>query len=263
MEFEININQGLNGNIIIEDYSREYDQYIPEDQISPEVGRYKYSQSKTINVVMKITTKEETSLTVLLHNHDQIMEDPTDQERCVYDLERTRVVVPEDGYYHLHHLVLPTVDWYNNVYLEFQEYFEGSFDTIYFINNDNTFRKVVGGVVELCDLTEIVNRNCTRTTIKSCVVDLFYLGFLEQCYINYCKKLFNVLASNCCNPCKQDSNELEYPRDFIWMLLNVIKYQVECKQYLESQRLLEMFNTCGGFCKQYNQYERTTGCGCA
>jgi hypothetical protein len=31
MEFDINIKTHLNGNIIIEDYSNEYDQYFPEN----------------------------------------------------------------------------------------------------------------------------------------------------------------------------------------------------------------------------------------
>jgi hypothetical protein len=33
MEFDINIKTGLKGNIIIEDYSREYDQYIAEEEL--------------------------------------------------------------------------------------------------------------------------------------------------------------------------------------------------------------------------------------
>jgi hypothetical protein len=31
MEFDIDIHTGLNGNITIEDYSYEYDQYFPEN----------------------------------------------------------------------------------------------------------------------------------------------------------------------------------------------------------------------------------------
>jgi hypothetical protein len=31
MEFDIDIHTGLNGKITIEDYSREYSQYFPED----------------------------------------------------------------------------------------------------------------------------------------------------------------------------------------------------------------------------------------
>jgi hypothetical protein len=31
MEFDIDIHTGLNGNIVIEDYSQEYDQYFPDN----------------------------------------------------------------------------------------------------------------------------------------------------------------------------------------------------------------------------------------
>jgi hypothetical protein len=31
MEFDINVQTGLNGKVTIEDYSREYSQYFPED----------------------------------------------------------------------------------------------------------------------------------------------------------------------------------------------------------------------------------------
>ena len=54
MEFDIDIHTGLNGKITIEDYSQEYDQYFPENQITQEYGRYKYSECKTLNVIMKI-----------------------------------------------------------------------------------------------------------------------------------------------------------------------------------------------------------------
>ena len=56
MEFDINVQTGLNGKVTIEDYSREYSQYFPEDQVIQEYGRYKYSESKTLNVIMKINS---------------------------------------------------------------------------------------------------------------------------------------------------------------------------------------------------------------
>jgi hypothetical protein len=71
MEFDINIQTGLNGNVTIEDYSLEYAQYFPESQITQEYGRYKYSECKTLNVVMKIESGKVTLMDVLLHNHDQ------------------------------------------------------------------------------------------------------------------------------------------------------------------------------------------------
>ena len=60
MEFSIDIHTGLNGKVTIEDYSNEYDQYFPENQIIQEYGRYKYSECKTLNVIMKINSGKDT-----------------------------------------------------------------------------------------------------------------------------------------------------------------------------------------------------------
>jgi hypothetical protein len=42
-----------------------------------------------------------------------------------------------------------------------------------------------------------------------------------MCYINYCRKLFSKLTKGCI---PEDSKELTYIRDFLWMVLNVIDY---------------------------------------
>ncbi len=262
MEFDINIQTGLNGTIIIEDYSREYEQYIPEEQIIQEQGRYKYSESKTINVIMQVTTKKDILISVLLHNHDQLIEDPIDSERQVYDLERTRFKVTQDGYYHIHHVVLPTMEWYRDTYLNQNDEYRSMFGSIYVIDKDNKFYKLMDEEFEECQLEEIITRNCGNTTIQKCIVDVFYTGFLKQCYVVYCNKLFSKLLSSCDLTCMPENLEnLQYYRDFIWMLLNIIDYQISCKQYLEAQRMLEIFNSCGGICK--NTANKNEGCCCS
>jgi hypothetical protein len=46
---------------------------------------------------------------------------------------------------------------------------------------------------------------------------------MQQCYINYCKKLFNASL----NKCRTSAyNEDLYARDFIWMTLNIIDYLI-------------------------------------
>ena len=48
MEFSIDIHTHLNGEIIIEDFSKEYDQYIPENiEEVISYDYYKYSESAT------------------------------------------------------------------------------------------------------------------------------------------------------------------------------------------------------------------------
>lgn len=265
MEFDIDIHTGLNGKITIEDYSQEYDQYFPENQIIQEYGRYKYSESKTLNVIMKINSGKITLIDVLLHDHDQLVEDPMEPGNYLYDLEQTDFTVKKDGYYNVNHIVLPTMDWYTKTYLEQDDEYRKAFETIYIIGTDNKLYKYTEeGFIE-CTVKEIVERNHEGTTIEKCIIDVFYTGFLQMCYINYCRKLFQKLTKGCNFACApEDTKDLTYARDFLWMVLNVIDYQISFKQFMEAQRVLEMTNYCGNFCQnQELNAGPSTGCGCS
>ena len=265
MEFDIDIHTGLNGHITIEDFSQEYDQYFPENQIIQEYGRYKYSECKTLNVIMKINTGKITLVDVLLHDHDQLEEDPMNPGQYLYDLEKTSFVIHKDGYYNVNHIVLPTMDWYNNTYLQQSDEYRKAFEGIYIIDTDSKLYKLTEeGFIE-CTIKEIVERNNEGTTIYKCIIDVFYTGFLQLCYINYCRQLFNKLTKNCDKSCMPENvKDLTYIRDFLWMTLNVIDYQISFKQFMEAQRVLEMTNYCGSFCQnQELNAGPSTGCGCS
>ena len=265
MEFDIDIHTGLNGKITIEDYSQEYDQYFPENQITQEYGRYKYSECKTLNVIMKIDTGKITLVDVLLHNHDQLVEDPTTPGSYLYDLEKTEFTVRKDGYYNVNHIVLPTMEWFNNTYLAQTDDYRNAFASVYIIADDNKIYKFINDAFVECTIKEIIERNHEGTTIEKCIIDVFYTGFLQLCYINYCRKLFAKLTKGCNCECPQDDvKDLTYIRDFLWMTLNTIDYQISFKQYMEAQRLLEMINYCGNFCQnQELNAGPNTGCGCS
>ena len=265
MEFSIDIHTGLNGKITIEDYSNEYDQYFPEDQMIQEYGRYKYSECKTLNVIMKVNSNRIALKDVVIHEHNQLVEDPMNPGVFLYDLEVTDFTLSQDGYYNVNHIVLPTVDWYNNTYLLQDEEYRKAFVGIYIIDEDNKLYKLTeSGFIE-CTIREIVERNHEGTTIQKCVIDVFYTGFLQMCYINYCRKLFQKLTKGCNYACApEDVKELTYVRDFLWMVLNVIDYQISFKQYVEAQRILELTNHCGSFCQnQELNAGPNLGCGCS
>ena len=265
MEFSIDIHTGLNGKVTIEDYSNEYDQYFPEDQMIQEYGRYKYSECKTLNVIMKVNSNRIALKDVVIHEHNQLVEDPMNPGVFLYDLEVTDFTLSQDGYYNVNHIVLPTVDWYNNTYLLQDEEYRKAFVGIYIIDEDNKLYKLTeSGFIE-CTIREIVERNHEGTTIQKCIIDVFYTGFLQMCYINYCRKLFQKLTKGCNYACApEDVKELTYVRDFLWMVLNVIDYQISFKQYVEAQRILELTNHCGSFCQnQELNAGPNLGCGCA
>ena len=265
MEFYIDIQTGQNGYVIIEDYSREEDQYYPETQEIQEYGRYKYSESKTINIVMKVNSNKITLVDVLLHNHDQLVDDPTNPDIQVYDLEKTELTVKKDGYYNINHVILPTKKWYQETYLKQGEDYQIAFKTVYIIDEDNKLYKLEEGKFVECTIKEIVERNHDGTTIEKCIIEVFYTGFLQMCYINYCRKLFDKLTKHCTPQCvSEDTKDLSYIRDFLWMTLNIIDYQISFKQYMEAQRVLEMTNYCGGFCQNQELHDGPRiGCGCS
>ena len=242
MEFSIDIHTTLDGEITIEDFSREYDQYLPEDieEVIPH-DKYKYSESATLNSIIKVGVKDMLLLNILINNHSDY------QDSCTFKVD-------EDGYYVVDHIILPTFKWWeSNPNID-------QYETIYLTDGDKVYKIKEGHPVE-CTMKEILERNIEGTTIKKCRVDVFYTGNLQQCYINKCKHIFNNLLNGCAKP--SDNNEM-YARDFIWMTLNIIDYLVGFKQFMEAERIIENFLKCGGFCNVYSNPEhKHVGCGCS
>lgn len=246
MEFSIDIHTRLNGEIVIEDFSKEYGQYLKEDvEVITSYDSYKYSESATLNCIVKVSQNSVTLIDVLLNEHS---EDELDS--CVFN-------VREDGYYIVDHIILPNLKWLENSSEEYKQYYE----TIYVTDGERIYKEV-DGILKECTVKEIMERNIEGTTIKKCKVDVFFTGHLQECYINYCKQIFGNLLSKC-----QSSNDDQnvYARDFIWMTLNIIDYLIGFKQFMEAERLLAMFRNCGGFCNDRELHGLKPGhyCGCS
>ena len=61
MEFSIDVNTKVTGEVTIDDYSKEYGQYIKEDlEVVASYDSYKYSESSTLNTIIKVRINEET-----------------------------------------------------------------------------------------------------------------------------------------------------------------------------------------------------------
>lgn len=240
MEFSIDIHTKITGEITVEDYSKEYGQYIDEDlEVTTSYDSYKYSESATLNTIIKMGIGEATLIDVLLNKHTE-------------DLDSCTFKVKDDGYYVVDHIILPNMTWYENASDEYKEYYE----TIYITDGEKIFKEVEGELEET-SVKEILERNIEGTTIKKCKVDVFFTGNLQQCYINYCKKIFDSLLNKCAS-----ENPDTFARDFIWMTLNIIDYLIGFKQFMEAERILSMFRTCGGFC-DCHEHNRHLNCGCS
>lgn len=241
MEFSIDIHTTLDGEVIVEDFSKEYGQYIDEDlEVVTSYDSYKYSESATLNTIIKVSIGEATLLDVLLNDHTD------DLDSCTFKIK-------DDGYYVVDHFILPNMKWYENSSEEYKQYYE----TIYITDGEKLYKEVEGKLEE-CTVKEILERNIEGTTIKRCKIDVFFTGNLQQCYINYCKKIFDSLLNKCQS---REQDQDIYARDFIWMSLNIIDYLIGFKQFMEAERLLSMFRTCGGFCA-VSEYKHI-GCGCS
>ena len=156
MEFSIDIHNSLQGDITIEDFSKEYGYYAPEgdsypDSIIEEVDgvstlKYKYSKTVSLNTVLKVNMNEAVLQDVLIHKHED-------------DVDVCNFHVDEDGYYVVNHFVLPTREWYdtyiNNQDEELSEFIS---EGIYFIEDDK-LKKVVDGEIIETEIKELLERN--------------------------------------------------------------------------------------------------------
>ena len=242
MEISLNICTSPYGDITVENWAKKYNQYLKEDaEVISSFDYYKYSESASLTAIIKVNTKSVKLIDVLMDQHDS-------------DLDSVTFKVTEDGYYTVDHVVLPTMKWWENASDEYKDYYE----TIYVTDGERVYKLTDSGFEE-CTVREIIERNPEGTTLFKCHTNVLFTGNLKNCYIDICKKLFDGLL-NICD--KGQYNDLKYNRDFIWMTLNILDYLVEFKQFMEAQRIIEMFNSCGGFCKNSN-IKKKTGCGCS
>lgn len=241
MEFEIDIKTNLDGTIVITDYSKEYDQYLDEEVTGFSDSDLKFSESATINSILKVSPGKAELLDVLLDAHKE-------------DLDQSTFKVDEDGYYVVDHFILPNLEWYKN--LTDKSYWS----TIYVTDGEKIFKEVEGNLEEV-SIKEVLERNIEGTTLSKCKIDVFFTGHLQECYINYCKRIYDFYLNKCA-PHSYDKDV--YARDFIWMTLNIIDYLIGFGQYLEAEAIIREIHGCGGFCNDYKNITKNgSNCGCS
>lgn len=235
-------------SIVITDVTQKTDEYIPEDVTETSVfygkNKYKYSDTSTINIIEKITSSTKEIVATLFTDHSSFLDE------VYYEFEK-------DGYYVIHHFILPNLDWLDsNINNEENEYAEGTY-----ICDCNKIYKLFNNKITEVSPEVLIRINTEGTNISKAVIDQFSIYFLYNCYINLCQQIFNNINFRC----RENSNidSLIFDRDFIWMTINIIKYHVQSNQYLEAQRLLEEVNYCGGLCNDNGlPKQSSSGCGC-
>ncbi len=222
--------------------------YLPEDSTGVVKGKFKFSETISIDVLQLNKTSEIVYINPTYTDHSTVKE--------------ATLQVDSDGWFSLVHLVLPSVEWFNKEKAKIEGSALGLYDIVYFTDGDIVY-KYINQSIQQVDISEILEINPVNTTISKTSEDFVSICFLRKCYINLCKQILdNRGFSSCWNKNKIDS-ELIYKRDLVWMAINVIKYLTECEQLAEVERIVEIINGCNGLCTSSNSSNKASGCGCS
>lgn len=222
--------------------------YLPEDSTGVVKGKFKFSETISIDVLQLNKTSEIVYINPTYTDHSTVKE--------------ATLQVDSDGWFSLVHLVLPSVEWFNKEKAKTEGSALGLYNIVYFIDGDTVY-KYINQSIQQVDISEILEVNPVNTTISKTSEDFVSICFLRKCYINLCKQILdNRGFSSCWNKNKIDS-ELIYKRDLVWMAINVIKYLTECEQLAEVERIVEIINGCNGLCTSSNSSNKASGCGCS
>lgn len=247
MDLKINLitcNTCDNCKVTVQDIST----YLPEDNIGTVKGKFKFSDTVSIDVLQLNKPQDVTYLNPTFAKHSS--------------LEQTTLEITSDGWYSLIHLVLPSQEWFNKELSKQEGSALGLYNIVYFASNDKIYKYINENIYEVT-LSEVLEINPINTTISKTSKDFVSICFLRKCYVNLCQQILNSRGFSSCWKDNKIDNELIYKRDLVWMSINVIKYLTECEQLAEVERILETINGCNGLCTSSNSFQRSNGCGCS
>ena len=244
MELNINVTTSDSCKIMVSDIST----YLAEDFSGTVKGKFKYSDTVSIDVLQHNRTTETVYRDPIYTKHDT--------------LQPINIPVEFDGWFDVIHLVLPSIEWFNREIDKSEGSALGLYDLVYFSDGIDIYKYLDGNVSQVT-INEVLEVNPINTTISKTNRDYVSICFLRKCYINLCQQIFEDRGfSRCWNKNKVDS-ELIYKRDLVWMAINVIKYLTECEQLAEVERIIETIQGCNGLCVSSNLTSKTNGCGCS
>ena len=244
-----------NCGITITDFTQDQSEYTPDEVTKATVylqnNRWKYRDTATLNILEyhPTDTPEIPEITHSIANLHVIDDELIELDECHLDLTK-------DGYYTVHHIVLPTKEGIDRM-IEYGEIkdidtIKSIIGTLYYLDGDTVMKN--GEAVEDAELILV---NTENTSLSRETQNFFSICQLWTCYINYCKQIFNSTNFKCKIE-KQDT----FNRDFVWMTINILTYHMQFHEYSEAQRVLESIHGCGGFCNEVTLDKKPTGCGC-
>lgn len=243
MELNIEVVTSDSCKVIVRDLS----EYLPEDYSGIVKGKFKFSDTVSIDV--------------LQHNKSQetIYRDPVYSPHTANN--PIQIPVTFDGWFTVIHVVLPSKEWFDREISKQEGSAIGIYSLVYYSDGISVY-KYMGGHIEETTIEEILEVNPTNTTISKTEKDYVSICFLRKCYINLCQQIFNNRGFSSCWEKNKIDFDLIYRRDLVWMAINVIKYLTECEQLAEVERIIETINGCNGLCVTSEITSKTSGCGC-
>lgn len=161
---DINVTTSDSCKVIIEDTG----EYLDESVTTISKGKFKYSETLSIDVLQLNKTSETVYDDPVFTTHDTT--DPIELE------------VGFDGWFTVVHIVIPTSEWFET----YKDTAVGLYDIVYYSDGVNIY-KYVGGTTSTVDIEELIEVNDSSTTIQSATKDYVSICYLRKCYINYCQ----------------------------------------------------------------------------
>lgn len=283
------------GNLMIQINGPDVDDYA---QANFSLTNIPYDSAISLHFITKINFDLTAELVDNKSPYAIIIHNTTDSINT-RNVDSFQVTLPEDGYYEIVTLVIPTKNYIEDVL----GYTAGStvkdnlntniiavdldegdlnFKILSHTQDEESgyYSHIWAGWkdIELSDilvLLEQAQQSCTtdEITVKKFTKSVFMYDNLYKCYISKANDLLNIYSgdSNFCSGsalCKNSldkyKNEIQI-RDYLWMAINVINYCIQNCQYLKALKILNCVSTCAGICsdiKTTNTTKRTKGCGC-
>lgn len=164
------------------------------------------------------------------------------------------VYLESDGWYSVHHILLPTKEWFDKAKTDGSI---SNYSSVYFTDG-NKYYKYQDTVTLETTVDNIIAEDSENTTISIINQDVFSIFYLMTCYIKLAENLLNLGIK-----CKKDSiTDITFNRDLVWMSINVIQYLVEMNDLEQATVILYKLNQCNGVCKSIN-IQNTYSCGCS
>lgn len=254
LTFELLIVQ--DGLLRIKDTTREnnLNEYLDEEaEQYVRLGRFKYSDTATINVIKYKTYRSSTPTIV-----DVIISKHVDENGDLAQLDEAYYALSNDGHYIIDHIVLPTETLAKHLINLESNKPHGTvgindYSNFYTTDGKKIF-KYINGIPEECTIEELIEVNVEASNLSKISQETFSIYFLHQCYLEQSKIELNNLI---CKSCKEPVSDALYNINLIWVSINAIKYNVEFGLLDQAQSVLEDLNRCGSICKpvKHNLYD--------